>query len=201
MVMHFTYDNSAGNLHNPNQPPKRVRYGAQTTDEMAQLAFQVLPRNAEDRATLAADHFKKLTIEAIAYEESVVRENPDDARAHAKIGQAMLPLGRYAEAFEHLRAAIRLNPDDDKPHYDLGSLYLLHNQLSEAKAEFETVLRLNPEDYQAHGNLGLVYLRLRRLELAEAHLTTALRLNPDDAVARRNLDLVLAAQRAPGRGN
>ncbi|PYK96593.1 MAG: hypothetical protein DME19_19210, partial [Verrucomicrobia bacterium] len=64
MVMRFTYDNSAGNLHNPNQPPRRVRYGAQTTDEMAQLAFQVLPRNAEDRATLAADHFKKLTIDA-----------------------------------------------------------------------------------------------------------------------------------------
>jgi len=196
VVMRFTYDNSADNARNPNQPPKRVRYGVQTTDEMAQLCFQVLARNAQDRATLRDDHLKKLTLDAIAYNESVLRENPNDASAHAKIGQALLPLGKYAEAFEHLRAAIRLNPNDDKPHYDLGSLYLLHNQLSEAKTEFEAVLRLNPDDYQAHGSLGAVYLQLRNFELAETHITSALRLNPDDAVARRNLDLVLAAKRS-----
>ena len=44
LVMHFTYDNSADNIHNPSQPPKRVRYGLQTTDEMGELWFQALPR-------------------------------------------------------------------------------------------------------------------------------------------------------------
>jgi len=201
VVMHFIYDNSSDNPRNPNQPPKRVRYGLQTTDEMAELCYQILTRNADDLATLRADYFKKLTRDAIAYNETVLREHPEDARAHAKIGQALLPLGRYVEAYEHLRTAIRLNPDDDKPHYDLGSLYLLHNQLAEAKTEFEAVLRLNPDDYQAHGSLGAVYLRLHNLELAETHFNSALRLNPDDAVARRNLDLVLAAKRPPQRAN
>jgi Flp pilus assembly protein TadD len=194
--MRFTYDNSSENIHNPNQPPKRVRYGAQTTDEMAQLTVQVLARNAEDRRTLAADHFRKMTLDAIAYNESVLRENPNDARAHAKIGQALLPLGRFSEAFEHLRAAIRLNPDDDKPHYDLGSLYLQYNRLAEARTEFEAVLRLNPEDYQAHGNLGAIYHQQQDYGLAEFHFESALRLNPDDAAARRNLDLVRTARRA-----
>jgi Flp pilus assembly protein TadD len=196
LVMHFTYDNSSENIRNPNQPPKRVRYGPQTTDEMAQLTIQVLTRNAEDRRTLAADHFKKMTLDAIAYNESVLRENPNDARAHAKIGQALLPLGRYSEAFDHLRAAIRLNPDDDKPHYDLGSLYLQYNRLAEARSEFETVLRLNPEDYQAHGNLGAIHQQQKDYDLAEFHFESALRLNPDDAAARRNLDLVRTARRA-----
>jgi len=201
LIMHFTYDNSSDNVHNPNQPPKQVRYGPQTTDEMAQLTYQVLARSGEDRATLVANQFNKLTLDSIAYNESVLRERPEDARAHAKLGQALLPLGRYAEASEHLRAAIRLNPNDDKPHYDLGTLLLVHNQLADAKSEFETVLRLNPDDYQAHGNLGTVNLRLNDLDQAELHFTCALRLNPDDAIAKRNLDLVLTAKRGLRGGN
>jgi hypothetical protein len=40
--MQFTYDNSADNIHNPNTPPKRVRYGEQTGDEMALVFYQIL---------------------------------------------------------------------------------------------------------------------------------------------------------------
>jgi len=194
--MHFTYDNSSDNIRNPSQPPKRVRFGPQTTDEMAQLTFQVLARNAEDRQTLVADQLQKMVLDAVAYNESVLRENPNDALAHAKLGQALLPLGRYAEAFDHLRAAIRLNPNDDKPHYDLGSLYLQYNRLAEARTEFETVLRLNPEDYQAHGNLGAIHHQQQNYDLAGFHFESALRLNPDDLVAQRNLELVRTAKRA-----
>jgi Flp pilus assembly protein TadD len=196
VVMHFTYDNSSDNVRNPNQPPKRVRFGVQTTDEMAQLTAQVVTRNPEDRQTLVADQLKQMTLDAIAYNESVLRENPNDAPAHAKLGQALLPLGRYSEAFDHLCTAIRLNPGDDKPHYDLGSLYLQYNRLAEARTEFETVLRLNPEDYQAHGNLGAIHHQQQNYDLAEFHFDSALRLNPDDEVARRNLDLVRNARRA-----
>jgi hypothetical protein len=42
--LEFTYDNSSGNAHNPSNPPVRVRWGEQTSDEMA-VAFlgMVLP--------------------------------------------------------------------------------------------------------------------------------------------------------------
>jgi len=36
--MRYVYDNSASNPHNPSNPPKTVRFGEQTTDEMG-LAF------------------------------------------------------------------------------------------------------------------------------------------------------------------
>ncbi|HTA42826.1 MAG TPA: hypothetical protein VK789_10280 [Bryobacteraceae bacterium] len=43
--MRYTYDNSAANPHNPSNPPKRVIFGEQTTNEMAVLFLQaVLPR-------------------------------------------------------------------------------------------------------------------------------------------------------------
>jgi hypothetical protein len=46
--MEFTYDNSDSNPRNPNHPPKRVQWGPGTTDEMAGLHLQVVPRRAED---------------------------------------------------------------------------------------------------------------------------------------------------------
>jgi len=43
------YDNSAGNPLNPNNPPKIVRWGEQTTDEMC-LAFLTYTLNSEHLA-------------------------------------------------------------------------------------------------------------------------------------------------------
>lgn len=39
----WTFDNSADNLANPNTPPRRVRFGEQTTDEMGVLILDVVP--------------------------------------------------------------------------------------------------------------------------------------------------------------
>lgn len=192
VAMRFTYDNSAENPRNPNSPPKRVRYGPQTTDEMAQLALQVMPRNPGDRQLLAAELLKKMTLDAISYNESLLAENPNDAKAHAKIGQALLPLGRYQEALKHLNAANRLDPTNDKVHYDLGTLLTAFGQLENAEREFKEAIRLNPNDYQAHGNLGAVYARMNESEKAERELSEAVRLNPDDAVAKRALEQLLS---------
>jgi len=43
--MHYVYDNSDDNVVNPNHPPQLVQTGNRTRDEMAHLAFQILPRN------------------------------------------------------------------------------------------------------------------------------------------------------------
>ena len=40
--MHYVYDNSAANPHNPSNPPQRVTFGEQTTNEMALLFLQVV---------------------------------------------------------------------------------------------------------------------------------------------------------------
>lgn len=46
--MEFRYDNSDANPRNPNRPPKRVGWGMASTDEMAGLHLQVIPRRNED---------------------------------------------------------------------------------------------------------------------------------------------------------
>jgi hypothetical protein len=47
LEMELTYDNSAANPHNPNQPPKRVLWGPGVTDEMAGLHLQAIPREED----------------------------------------------------------------------------------------------------------------------------------------------------------
>lgn len=43
LEMHCTFDNSAANPANPSQPPRRVTFGEQTTNEMAALILDVIP--------------------------------------------------------------------------------------------------------------------------------------------------------------
>ena len=48
------YDNSAENSRNPSKPPKRVRWGEQTTDEMCLLGVQVVTENPADLRKIVA---------------------------------------------------------------------------------------------------------------------------------------------------
>ncbi len=48
----ITYDNSAGNPNNPSQPPKPVRWGPMTTDEMGAITLSVIPARDEQLAEL-----------------------------------------------------------------------------------------------------------------------------------------------------
>ncbi len=195
VVMRFSYDNSAENPHNPNHPPKRVRYGLAATDEMAELTYQVVPRKPQELSLLRADYLKKATLDVIAFNENVLKDHPEDEQAHAKLGEALLQFARFAEARDHLQRAVQLNPSNHQAHYDLGALYLAEKQLGDAQVEFETVVRLNPDDYQAHGSLGSVYYRKREFDRAESEFAIAVQLNPDDAIARRNLELVRGVKR------
>jgi len=195
LTMHYTYDNSAHNVRNPNQPPRRVQYGLQTTDEMAELWLQVLPHRPEDRPTLARDFLTHLAGIVIDFERYRLERNPQDGLAHAKLANALLFLGRdMSEALDHLRTAAQLQPDYGQVHYDLGSIYLRQNRPTEAKLEFETLLKLNPEDYQAHGSLGYIFLREGNVNEAELHFRDALRINRNDPVAKTNLELLSKAR-------
>ncbi len=62
----ITYDNSAGNPRNPHTPPKRVRWGLQSTDEMGSVTLLLVPQDESDAKTLqravqahVREHFAK----------------------------------------------------------------------------------------------------------------------------------------------
>ncbi len=190
--MHYLYDNSTNNLRNSTTPPKTVRHGLQTTDEMAGLVFQAVARNPQDRSNLAKDYSEYFIRVSMDYYKFLLGLNAENEEAHLKLGRALVAQGQIRDGTSHLLSAIRIKPDNDKGHYELGYVYLLKNQLSEAYQEFQTVVRLNSNDFQAYGNLGLICLKEGRLAEAQTYLETALRLNPDDLVAQQNLRLLKA---------
>jgi tetratricopeptide (TPR) repeat protein len=196
--MRFTYDNSSANERNPHHPPQRIRYGAQSADEMAELWFQLLPRRESDRALLAQAYDAFLRRAVLRADEYAVRVDPTDVRAHLEISLYLSAQGRADEAVEHLVTAVRLQPNNDEPHYLLGTVLRTQRKLVEAQAEFETALRLNPQNSKAHGNLGFISEQQGRLAEAEAHYRAALRINPDDALSKLSLEQLLRMQGRSG---
>jgi Flp pilus assembly protein TadD len=191
--MEYTYDNSTNNTHNPNNPPQRVRFGQQSTDEMGELWLQVLTRNRRERAALENDFQIKTLHEMTRYYEHRLRLDPTDARAHCRLGFARSSLGQGTDAIEHFQRAMELDAKDDEPHLHLGMIWLSQQRYEMAQNEFDAALRLNPNNYLAHGNLGLLHMGRGELAAAESHLRAALKLNPNDLTARENLRRVLAA--------
>jgi hypothetical protein len=48
LEMQYSYDNSAGNPHNPSNPPREVKFGEQTTNEMAFAFVSLTLQNPDD---------------------------------------------------------------------------------------------------------------------------------------------------------
>jgi Tfp pilus assembly protein PilF len=191
--MQFSYDNSADNPRNPHNPPRRVRYGLQSTDEMAELWLQVGLRDESARLTFARDYQEKVAKDVIAYNNFLLGTNPNDAKAHLEIGKSMLILRRDADAQLHLQKSLELQSTDE-PHYFLGLMFRRQGKLLEAREAFENALRRNAQSAKAHGNLGLVLMEMGQLDRAEVSFKTALQLDPNDSIAFESLREIAKAR-------
>src|SRR6185312_13758530 len=93
------YDNSASNVRNPSHPPKRVTTGEQSTDEMGNLTFQVIPHDPRDMVVLREAKYRR---------ELALAET---ARNHYNLANALSDQGKAEEAIVHYRRAIAQNPE------------------------------------------------------------------------------------------
>jgi hypothetical protein len=184
IVMRYTYDNSTNNLLNPNNPPRRVRWGLQTTDEMGEIWFQSLAHSAADRETLARDYYFYVVRRSEAHDRDLVQLDPADAEAHTRLAHNFVLEGKLAEARTHLDAAIAARPNYAPAHYELGVLLLSTNDFHAAEHELRTAIQLDPKNSEAYGNLGYVEATESKITQARADLEKALQLDPDDSAAR-----------------
>jgi hypothetical protein len=196
LAMRYSYDNSAHNPRNPHQPPQRVTYGPQSSDEMAELWLQLLPRNTNELSSLNRAYQAKMIRTFMAREQYLLGLNPMDAEAHTHFGQLLLGQGRFREAEAHLRTACQINPNDDQAHYFLGLALRQENQLPQARTEFEEALLRNPQNFKAHGNLGLIAAEQGDYQRSEYHFREALKINPYDQLAQDSLNELLNAIQA-----
>ncbi len=190
--MRFTYDNSAANPRNPNDPPRRVTYGPESDDEMADLILQVLPRNRAERQTLQDAYDTKRMRMEIAGLEQLTRVRPDDPGPHYNLAIALQALDRAGEAVAHYREALRLSPDDARVHNHLASALHETGRTEEAVEHLRRAIALRPGFAEAHHNLATALRAAGRGEEAVRHYRRASELDPALTAAHRGLAEALA---------
>jgi tetratricopeptide (TPR) repeat protein len=190
IAMKYTYDNSDANEDNPHNPPVRVRLGPNSTDEMAELGLQMVPKSRADAARLV-ESFDERDIQAnIDLGEMRVRESPENAADQAFLGASYLDADRYADALPHLEAAVRLNPRLATAEADLGTALLAKGDRAAALDHLQRAAALAPRDATIAFNLGNA-LAPSSGSAAAAQYARALSINPDYADAHVNLGNLL----------
>jgi tetratricopeptide (TPR) repeat protein len=189
--MRYTYDNSADNPRNPQQPPQRAIWGQRTADEMGDLWIQVLALDDRDRTILKRGFQPKMIAEDVIGYETLIRGDPGEIRLHDDVAQLYLMLGRPTEAAAHFRTSASLRPGSAAAHFNLGTALSAAGKLNEAIGEYRQALRINPDYSLAYNNLGNALVAQGKLGEATGQYREALRSNPNNVEARSNLGDIL----------
>jgi len=123
----------------------------------------------------------------------VLRQRPDNRRAHIHLADALLAEGRLGEAEAHYRKALRINPLDEHAYLGLGAIHLRQGRPEAAIEDFEQGVA-RKTDAQAEFTLAMLLLRTGKPDSAAAHLREALRIRPDYPQAHCAMGNLLAQQ-------
>ena len=125
----------------------------------------------------------------------ILEIEPENDRAHKKLGDCLHDLGRYNEAKREWREATRINPDYFKAHFCLGDLLSAprFKKYDEAEREFEEAIRIKPQKAECRCYLAnlLIELGRERYEDAEKEFKKALELNPNDYLTHNDYGVLL----------
>jgi tetratricopeptide (TPR) repeat protein len=194
--MEYVYDNAAGRPRVPQEPPRPVRWGPRSSDEMGDLWIQALTRDEHDLETLNRDFRRKWNAEDAVGYERLLAADPGNVALHEDAALVYLELGRPADAVTHLDAAVRRKPASAAAHFNLGVALMLAGRSGDAIREYEEALRINPRFAAAHTSLGNVLADQGRLDDALAHYREAVRWEPR-AGAHNNIGFILLGQGKP----
>jgi tetratricopeptide (TPR) repeat protein/mono/diheme cytochrome c family protein len=173
VTMRIHYDNSAGNVRNPNNPPKRVTGGTDAASEMGHLWLQVLPvaegdHRAELQESVSAQQLQKYpddftanfrmgdllltrnqAAEAIPYFERAAESDPRSVLAATELGAALFAAKKLPESAEMLRHALAIDATYTDARFNLASVLASSGKFEEAVQEFGQVLAAQPDNLKA----------------------------------------------------
>jgi superkiller protein 3 len=108
----------------------------------------------------------------------ILELEPENDRAHKRLGDWLYDLGRYNEAEREFEEAIMIKPDDAEYRCYLANLLVELGRYEDAEREFKKALELRRDDYLTHNDYGVLLDKWKRYGEAEREFKEALRLNP-----------------------
>ena len=173
VTMRIHYDNSTGNVRNPNNPPKRVTGGTDAASEMSHFWLQVLPvaegdHRAELQESVSAQQLKKYpddftanfrmgdllltrdqAAQAIPYFQRAAESDSRSVLAATELGAALFAAKRLPESAEMLRHALAIDATYTDARFNLASVLASSGKFEEAVREFGQVLAAQPDNLKA----------------------------------------------------
>jgi Flp pilus assembly protein TadD/mono/diheme cytochrome c family protein len=213
LEMQYVYDNSARNRAAP-MPPRRVRYGQHSSDEMGDLWLQVLLREEKDRGRLLRDYKPKEYAEDVIGHQVMLEASPDSPGLHASLAVSYVRLGNHPAALRHFEEALRLDPTSALAHNNIAGMLAASGRADQAAEHYRSAIALDPQNTFARNGLGVGFLAAGDFPAALTELRAALAIEPRDPQTLNNLGIALqrsgdvtgaiemyerAAMRAPDR--
>jgi Flp pilus assembly protein TadD len=190
LAMRITYDNSPEHQHHPGTAPRRVVYGPRSSDEMADLWLQVLPRRPDDLGTLARDFVARRAETRLAAARQAAERAPRDAAAHNLLGTRYLATGRTDDAVRAFATALRLQPDYPEARNNLGATLVGAGRAGEALPHLRAAAKARPNDARVQFNLGNALRDSGLRDEAAKAFERSLTLEPRSADAHNNLGVL-----------
>lgn len=158
------------------------------------LAVAVIVSLAAASATVARNRDYR---SALALWTDTVAKAPDNGRAHAGVGAALLEQGKPAEAIPSLRRAVELDPLLAEAHNNLANALSDTGRGAESLAHFVRAINLSPRKPSTYYNYGNALLEIGRPGEAISQQQAALRLRPQFPEAECSLGHALVAAGRP----
>jgi tetratricopeptide (TPR) repeat protein/mono/diheme cytochrome c family protein len=220
--MRYSYDNSAGNVRNPHNPPIRVHAGNRSEDEMGHLWLQVLPvaptQDGKDARLLlerawmverlrkdSGDSTALYNLASMELESgqtataqklftSALLRKPDDPRLLTALGLTLYRGGHTEEAEQEFLKALAMDHGYADAQFDLARVQLSEGAFPAAEKSFRDYLKANPADVVAHDGLGSALLAQSRADEAQREFQATLATYPEDFDALYNLASIAAEE-------
>jgi tetratricopeptide (TPR) repeat protein len=104
----FVYDNTDANIRNRNHPPRRVVYGSNVADEMADVYLQVTAVRPDQRAVLMEDFEQQELRSQIVGFSKTLEMYPRDPWSYEGLAACYLAMGDTAEAIRLLEERLSI---------------------------------------------------------------------------------------------
>lgn len=192
LVSTFTYDNSDGNPRNRHRPARRVAYGSNADDEMADVYLQVTPTHEDQRAALMEDYRRYELKAQLTGHGRTLDLHPDNPWSKEAVAACYVGLGQPSKAVAMLEERLRSGQREVFPVTSLGMALLLNGDTAGAEAKLREAVKLDRDYPLAWLGLGKTLAVRQEYAEAESAVAKAVELAPGNMDARLSLaDLLL----------